>query len=141
MNSVATHAHARTAVARITQRMWHTTHMHTFTLRGHFGQGGFCFFGGSRQLVVPSSLRKMAEDGEKNGYQCTYQRWALAHWDHHAQSVDKPSAARCGILNYTSKMSQMECRHPGMFSGRGLTEFSGADQSFVEAREHSAACC
>ena len=64
-----------------------------------------------------------------------------AHWDHQAQSVDKPSAARCGILNYTSKMLQMECRHPGMFSGRGLTEFSGADQSFVEAREHSAACC
>ena len=29
-----------------------------------FGQGGFCFFfGGSRQLVVPSLLRKMAEGG------------------------------------------------------------------------------
>ena len=48
---VATHAHALSAVARITQRMWHT-----LTLRGHFGQGGFCsfFFCGA------ASQRKMA---------------------------------------------------------------------------------
>ena len=45
--SVTTHAHARTAVARITQRMWHMAHMHTCTLCGHFGQGGFCFLAGA----------------------------------------------------------------------------------------------
>ena len=44
MKSVTKHAHARMAVARITQRMRHMAHMYTCTLRGHFGQGGFCFF-------------------------------------------------------------------------------------------------
>ena len=71
--SVTMHVHTR---ARCDAH--HTMHValtYTCTLRGHFlAKAAFFFFFMSRQLVVPSSLRKMAGWEEENGYRCTYGR-------------------------------------------------------------------
>ena len=61
--SITMHVHARALVQRTSHCMWRTSHMHALSPRGHFGQGGFCFFGSRQVLSFPSSLRKMAEEG------------------------------------------------------------------------------
>ena len=65
MKSVTKHAHARMAVARITQRMWHVAHMYTCTLRGHFGSRRLLFFLKRELPARCSSLASQNGGGEK----------------------------------------------------------------------------
>ena len=65
VKSVTTHAHARSAVARMTQRMWHTTHMHTFTLRVHLDQGVFNLHKSSIGRMIVGKLVWQQEEVRK----------------------------------------------------------------------------
>ena len=89
--SVTTHAHARTAVARITQRMCGTRRTCTHSRRvAILTKAASAFFAGAASSLFPSSLRKMAEEGGRK--MATGARTcgepSGAHWGHRAEARD-----------------------------------------------------